>query len=310
MTLADLRFSDLFLPELVAHAWYKISPSSLDRVTVDPALHPELKRLWGELQARAPGELHDFRIDYSGMRLRVERMEISDASTVFVMRRYGVPPSSLAGLGFPKLVASQLLSMKDGLILFVGQTGSGKSTTAMAVVVEWLSQHGGVCWTVENPVEIDITGDHGKGVCYQTEVSRDADFGLSIIRMLRASPNLIMVGEIRDDLAAREAIHAATSGHLVVSTFHGNDIVSGLARFAGKAGVDSHGFADALRAILHLRLKIDESAPQERILIVEPLMIVGNAADGIRSTIRAGDFHLLKSEIERQRRLFMSGGLP
>lgn len=310
MGLSELRFSDLFLPARIEEAWYKEMPNALDRIPVPLALADDIRKLRREMEGAVSGS-PDFRIDFDGIRLRVERMDVSDSSSVFVCRRYGVTPNSLSALGFPGMIASRLLSpeMKDGLILFAGRTGSGKTTTAMALTLEWLSKHGGVCWTAENPVEIDISGSHGKGVCYQTEVPTDSAFGEAIVRMLRASPNLIMVGEIRDEHAARQAIHAATSGHLVISTFHANDITSGLARFADKAR-DNHGLADALRAILHLTLKIDDTAPQKRILIVEPLLVVGNSVDGIRATIRAGDFHLLKSEIERQRRLFMSGGLP
>jgi len=308
--LTELKFSDLFLPVRIEEAWYKETPNALDRIAIPAELVDDTRRLRISLEDsafRSP----DFRIDFDGMRMRIERMDVSDASSVFVCRRYGVRPSSLQSLGFPGAISGKLLSpeIKDGLILFAGRTGSGKTTTAMALTLEWLSKYGGVCWTAENPVEIDISGSHGKGVCYQTEVPDDRAFGEAIVRMLRASPNLIMVGEIRDEYAARQAIHAATSGHLVISTFHANDITSGLARFADKAR-DNHGLADALRAILHLTLKIDELAPQKRILIVEPLLVVGSAASGIRATLRSGDFHLLKSEIERQRRLFMSGELP
>lgn len=238
-------------------------------------------------------------------------MDTADGGIIFVCRRFSASHGKLSDLGFPDGISSRLLAAetKDGLVMFMGRTGSGKTTAAVAYCVEWLTKFGGVCWTVENPSEISFDGEHGKGVCYQTEVKDDKEFGYVIRRMMRASPNLIMIGEIKDESAAREAIQAATSGHLVVTTFHANDIQSGLARFAAMLG-PSGTVADAMRAAIHLQLRIDNEASQKRVLLVEQLFVSGAGSEGVRPTLRAGDFHLLKSEIERQKRQIMSGGLP
>ncbi|SMH64821.1 putative PilU [Acidithiobacillus ferrivorans] len=341
MSLVEVVFSDLFVTDDPASCWYKVTPDSLEAHGLPQSCHEELARLRALLidrSGRDKGDSPDFKVDWQETRLRVERMDTSEGA-IYVCRRYGVTPRHLADLGFPPMIAQRLLASDDktgfreGLVAFLGRTGSGKSTAAAAYIIERLEQSGGVCWTAENPIELALQGRHGKGVCYQLEVADDHGFGEAIRHILRASPNLILIGEIRDKTAAQEAIHAALTGHLVVTTLHANDLLTGLARLARLAG-DPVLLADALRAAMHLRLSNNingnglpgligtqhgvgtlqgipgRNAPPQRILTVEPLLITGENVDGLRSTLRGGEFHLLKSEVDRQRRLFMGGGLP
>lgn len=327
MRLTDLIFSDIFVASDPAACWTKMVPDALEPQALPVECHSEVMDLRAHLEQQ--GSLPDFKVDWNGVRMRVERMDTADG-TIYVCRRYGVDPKRLADLGFPPMIAQRILSaddktgFKDGLVTFMGKVGSGKTTASAAYIIERLERFGGVCWTVENPIEIAIQGRHGKGVCYQTEVPNDHDFGEAIRRMLRASPNLIWIGEIRDEVAAREAVYAATSGHLVVTTIHANDLITGLGRFSRLSG-DASMFTDALRAALYLQLRnsVEASAPfmdgrgapgkvimLKRVLSVDPLLIAGENADGLRSSLREGSFQLLSSEAGRQRRLFMSGGLP
>lgn len=308
-SIANLKFADLCVPSSAEECWYKETSGSLAALPVPSEFHPDLARLREFLESHPPDP--DFRVDFDGIRLRVERMDTAGGSgrqeSVYVCRRFRDKPSKLPELGFPDPIVKRLLApdTRNGLIIFMGKTGSGKTTAASAFVVDWLSSHGGVCWTVENPVEIQLQGRWGKGVCYQTEALDDHGFGDVIIKMMRASLNLMLIGEIREEGAARAAQFAAMSGHLVVTTFHANDIVSGLARFSGLAR-DTGYLAEAVRAVLHLQLK--ERPGGGQVLVVEPLWVSGQGEDGIRSTIRSGNFQLLKSEIDRQRRMLMSTG--
>jgi twitching motility protein PilT len=327
MALTDLVFSDIFVARDAADCWTKMMPDSLEPQALPAECRGEVLELRALLERHGPSP--DFKVDWNGMRMRVERMDTADGA-IYVCRRYGVTPRRLADLGFPPLIAQRILSddektgFKNGLVLFLGKTGSGKTTASAAYVIERLEQFGGVGWTVENPIEIAIQGRHGKGVCYQIEADNDHGFGEAIRRMLRASPNLIWIGEIRDESAAREAVYAATSGHLVVTTFHASDLITGLARFSRLVG-DAGMLTDALRAALYLQLKNsgnglsasigDHELPgrvtmPKRVLSVDPLLIVGENADGLRSTLRDGSFQLLISEVGRQKRMFMGGGLP
>lgn len=332
MTLSDLVFSDLFVAENAATSWFKATPDSLNVQPVPDECASELIELRRLLDARAGKS--DFRIDWpnaSGLRLRIERISVAESKMIYVCRRFRIAPGPLASLGMPTSVAEKLLSadLHEGLVVFLGKAGSGKTTTAASFISERLSRFGGVCWTIENPIELPLQGKHGKGQCYQTEASSDDDIGPAVRHLLRATPNIILIGEMRDGLAVREAIAAATSGHLVVATFHAADLLSGIARLVRLAGDDnaSAALADALRVGIHLSLYNAETSmalpgsaltvpdtkgtgTPPRVLSVEPLWMSGQAAEGLRSIVRDGDIHLLKSEVERQRRSFLMGRLP
>ena len=312
MSLSDQVFSDLFVTEDPATSWIKETPDTLTATAIPPELETELADLRRHLESASTNPA--FRVDWDGIRMRVERVRVADGKLVFVCRRYRHLPGSLVSLGMPQSIADKLLdpALKEGLVVFIGKAGSGKTTLATSFIRERLATFGGVCWTIENPIELPLQGRHGKGWCYQIEASSDDDIGPAVRHMLRTTPNIIFIGEIRDGLAVREAIAAATSGHLVVTTFHAGDLLTGLARLSRLADDDnaSAALADGLRVGVHLRLSNAESGKPSRILSVEPLWMSGQVAEGLRSIVRDGNFHLLKSEVERQRRNFVMGKLP
>jgi len=246
--------------------------------------------------------------------VRVERRSTIKGE-VFVCRRFPIPPRSLSELGIaPGLVREMLNPNREQnrMMLFVGRTGSGKTTTASAFVKDWLRQFGGVGWTIENPVEIALQDeDYGEnGACFQVEVASDDDFGAAIRDTMRSLPRLIFVGELRNgeavDLSpgARAAIHAATTGHIVVATMHANDIVSALHGLVSMVGESAREqVAESLAGVFKTTLSVG-ATPDQRVLRIDPLFIQGESAESIRTHIRKGDYHLLTSEIERQKRTF------
>lgn len=337
MTLLDLEFSDLFVASEPSECWYKPTPDSLNVVPVAAVYADELIRLHKLLVAQTRSRGPSFRINWppqDGPRMRVGLMQVSTGQSLFVCRRYRMPPGNLTSLGVPPHFARKLTdaTLKEGLVVFMGKAGSGKTTTAASCVSQRLQAHGGVCWTVENPVEIPLQGQHGKGWCYQTEVTSDDGIGPAIRDILRASPNIILIGELRDSQAVREAITASISGHLVVTTFHAGDLVSGLSRLAMLADNDkvSAALADALRVAAHLTLHMAEpgktppaaalpfTLPESkgtgtppRILSFEPLWMNSGLRESLQSIVRDGKFEMLSSEVERQRRqAMMSRELP
>lgn len=332
MTLSELIFSDLFVGPDAANSWFKPTPDSLETHEIPESCIAEIINLRNKLEQHT-GSLN-FRISWQSkeeLRLRVEKQTAADSLVIFVCRRFNLPPGPLNNLGMPAAVAEKLLSseLRDGLVVFIGRAGSGKTTTASSFVSDRLEKFGGVCWTIENPIELPLQGRRGRGICYQTEITSDDEIGPAITRLYRSSPNIIFIGEIKDSKAVREAIAVGTSGHLAVVTFHANDLITGLSRLARMAGDDgaSIGLADALKVAIHLRL--DNAIPGRplpgtaltvenpkgtgtpaRVLSVEPLWMTGDTAEGLKATLREGDYHLLKSEVERQRRLFMAHKLP
>src|SRR5262249_1419429 len=131
-----------------------------------------------------------------------------------------------------------------GLILCVGPTGSGKTTTLHSVLGH-INKPERKIWTAEDPVEIT---QHGL-----RQVQVNPKIGLSFANamrgFLRADPDVIMVGEMRDEETAQTGIEASLTGHLVFSTLHTNSSVETVVRLLDM-GLDPFNFADALLGIL------------------------------------------------------------
>jgi type IV pilus assembly protein PilB len=133
-------------------------------------------------------------------------------------------------------------------VLVTGPTGSGKSTTLYAALTELNAVERNVV-TIEDPVEYRIDGIN------QIQVNRKAglDFATGLRSILRADPDVIMVGEIRDSETARIAIEAALTGHMVLSTLHTNDAPGALARLQ-EMGIESFLTTSALDCVVAQRL--------------------------------------------------------
>ena len=142
----------------------------------------------------------------------------------------------------------KILDLPYGLILVVGPTGSGKTTTLHAAL-KYLNKPNKKIWTAEDPVEIVQEG--------LRQVQVNPKIGLTFARVLRAflraDPDIIMIGETRDQETAHTLIEASLTGHLVLSTLHTNSAPETIIRLLGM-GIDPFNFADALLGVLAQRL--------------------------------------------------------
>jgi len=141
-----------------------------------------------------------------------------------------------------------MIGLPDGIILVTGPTGSGKTTTLYACL-NVINRPDKKIITVEDPVEYEMPGINQ--VMVKTEIGMT--FAAALRAMLRQAPNIIMIGEIRDEETANIAINAALTGHLVFSTLHTNDAPSAVARLAD-IGVKKFLIASAIRSIIAQRL--------------------------------------------------------
>ena len=143
---------------------------------------------------------------------------------------------------------TQLLRKPYGMLLCVGPTGSGKTTTLHAAL-EYLNTPEKKIWTAEDPVEISQLG------LRQVHINPKIgfDFAAALRSFLRADPDIIMVGEIRDRETAGISMQASLTGHLVLSTLHTNSAVETVTRLL-EMQLDPFNFADALLGILAQRL--------------------------------------------------------
>ena len=141
-----------------------------------------------------------------------------------------------------------LLKNTSGVILIVGPTGSGKSTTMCAMLRQLCSEETNIM-TLEDPVEYDIPGVNQCQINEKTGMT----FAAGLRAILRQDPDIISVGEIRDGETAQIAVRAAITGHLVLSTLHTNDAVSVIDRLED-IGVEPYLISSALRGAISQRL--------------------------------------------------------
>jgi len=145
-----------------------------------------------------------------------------------------------------KKVIDLELKKPNGLVITTGPTGSGK-TTALYTFLKETHNEGVKIITIENPVEYKLDG------IVQTQTGSDYTFSSGLRAILRQDPDIIMVGEIRDEEVAATAIHAAQTGHLVFSTLHTNSAVGGFPRLID-LGVDPRILGSAINIIIGQRL--------------------------------------------------------
>jgi len=157
----------------------------------------------------------------------------------------------LEELGFAEDVLHGFLeniTAPNGIILVTGPTGSGKSTTLYAAINNISSMENNVC-TVEDPIEYHLPLINQ----FQVQERVGLTFSKALRTLLRQDPDVIMVGEIRDEETARTAIQAALTGHLVFSTLHTNDACSAITRLVNM-GVEPYLIGAALNMVLAQRL--------------------------------------------------------
>ncbi|MBI3346053.1 MAG: Flp pilus assembly complex ATPase component TadA [Burkholderiales bacterium] len=168
-------------------------------------------------------------------------MRLLASSRPIPLERIGLTPANLAAL-------QAAVSRPYGMVLCVGPTGSGKTTTLHSALSH-INTADRKIWTAEDPIEITQAG------LRQVQVNPKIDwtFAKALRAFLRADPDVIMVGEIRDQETAEIAVEASLTGHLVLSTLHTNSAPETITRLLDM-GMDPFNFADSLLAVLAQRL--------------------------------------------------------
>ncbi len=183
-------------------------------------------------------------------------------SVVFRLLKSSSVGLSFEDLGMRPLAFERLkaeIDKPNGMIITTGPTGSGKTTTLYAILNKLNTPENKII-TLENPIEYKLRGI----VQSQIDHSKKYTFALGLRAILRQDPDIVMVGEIRDLETAETAIHAALTGHLMLSTIHTNDATGAVPRFLGM-GVNATLLAPALNAVIGQRLvrRICEECKQE-----------------------------------------------
>ncbi|WP_086933019.1 PilT/PilU family type 4a pilus ATPase [Agarilytica rhodophyticola] len=160
-------------------------------------------------------------------------------------------------LGLPK-VLKEVITTKRGLVLFVGGTGSGKSTSLAALIDHRNSHSAGHIITIEDPVE--FVHKHKKSIINQREVGSDTrSFHNALKNTLRQAPDVILIGEIRERATMEHALEFAETGHLAISTLHANNANQALERIINMFPEERRpqlllGLSQNIKAIISQRL--------------------------------------------------------
>jgi len=186
-------------------------------------------------------------------------------------------------LGLPPVCAS-LAMLKRGLVLFVGAAGSGKSTSLAAMIGHRSAKADGHILTIEDPIEFLFP--HRQSLVDQREVSVDTrSFGNALRNAMREAPDVIMIGEIRDQETAKHAVAYAETGHLCMSTMHANNANQAIERIINFFPEQAHKqlFMDLslnLRGVVSQRLI--PSAEGKLALATEVLLLTPYVSDLIQ----------------------------
>ena len=252
------------------------------RLRIDGALHPiaeishdKYRVLTGALATRAnistaatdaqTGHMLRDSVVHPGktINMRIETIPTNYGMDV-VVRLFNFDETllSIDRLGFDDLRQKNLeeiVSHPHGMVMVVGPTGSGKSTTLFSIINE-LNNPSRKIITLEDPVEISVTGVSQIPV----DTTNGKSFADNLRSVMRLDPDIVMIGEIRDVDTAKTAIQASITGHLVLTTFHAASAAAAFSRMVDMIGQNPI-FANAIRMVISQRLvrRLDDATKQE-----------------------------------------------
>lgn len=222
---------------------------------------------------------------------------------------------NLAELNLPPAL-TDLANLRDGLVLITGPAGSGKTTAAAAMIEYINANRAAVIITMENPIEYLYT--YRKSVIKQREIGLDTrSYAAALREAMRQDPDVILIGEVRDEETMQAAIEAAQTGHLVIATFSSASCIHAIIRLyqffrRGNQSEIQVQLANCLRGIVALRLlpRIDQPGliPAAEVLISTPAitnMIRMGSTPQIKSAIQTGGsfgMNSFENSLEKLRR--------
>jgi twitching motility protein PilT len=200
--------------------------------------------------------------------------------------------STIEELSLPSVI-SQLAEEERGIVLLTGTTGSGKSTTLAAMIDHINTTTSKHVVTIEDPIEFVHEDKHS--VINQREVGMDtASFKRALRRVLRQDPDVILIGEMRDEETVQTALSAAETGHLVLSTIHTVDAAESINRMLDFFPPHQHGqarsmIAGTIKGVISQRLV--PGANGGRVAACEILRMTGRVRDMIVDPAQTGRLH-------------------
>jgi twitching motility protein PilU len=242
--------------------------------------------------------IHEFELDFAISEPGLGRFRVNvfmqRGFPAMVLRYITADMPRMETLGLPE-VMTDLVLLKRGLILMVGSTGSGKSTS-LAAMINYRNENGSDhIVTIEDPIEFLHTNK--RSIVNQREVGIDTkSYARALRGVVRAAPDVILIGEIRDRESMEAAIHLAGTGHLVLATLHANNCAESLDRIINMFPREQHNqilldMSQYLRAILAQRLVMGRD--NKRVAAVEVMINTPH----ISELVKKGDVTGVKEAI-------------
>ena len=245
-----------------------------------------------ELQKKKSVDLSFVRDELGRFRVNIHHQRATLAASIRLLPSR-IP--SLESLHLP-LSLAKLAERRQGLVLVTGPTGCGKTSTLAALIDIVNTRRPAHVVTIEDPIEYQHA--NRSSIVEQIEVGRDTpDFAVTLRSIMRQTPDVILVGEMRDAETMATALTAAETGHLVLSTLHTNDAIQAVSRI-----LDSFPAANQPQIRQQLSLALAAVIAQQLTPGIDgvsrwPATEIMIATDAVRALVRKGDDHQLRSQI-------------
>ena len=303
--LNDIPFSDIYItPDKTAFIGDNRTENGLKIIEAE-----DFEAFYNLVEKSWDGNNPSYSVLFERTFYRVER-SVALYGVQYCARKMPQKIPPFASLGFNHELTTHLLSLStaSGLILWSGPTSAGKTTAISSLLKEFLTMEGGFAYTIEDPSEMPLDGIYHSvggslGLCKQT-LPPKGNWSEGLKSALRSKPRYIMVGEIRTPDTASEVLRAATSGHLVLSTIHANNItdaINSVVKYASSTSMSEELaydlFSRGMLGVLHQTLNgVERKIPLVSYLFANPDSTKG---DQVRGIIKTGKLNLATS-IETQ----------
>ncbi|MBU2765575.1 Flp pilus assembly complex ATPase component TadA [Acidithiobacillus ferrivorans] len=256
-TLKEADFSDMYLDSGLKNSRMRRRGDNLLHPLPDEIIE-DCKRLLRYIEnvPRTETEIKEFSVPYDDVMYRVSI--IPDIhGVVYAVRKGSVFIPQLSSCGVDASILDMLLKSTTGLVVIAGSFDTGKTTLASALCLEH-SMAGALCITLEDPPELALSGDHGKGRILQVPISRNK-IEQAIEDSLRMSFDVLFLSEIRTTGMAQEVVNASANGKRVITTIHADSAINAVTKLismgegeGSNAQVFRETLGSTLRAVIYM----------------------------------------------------------